>query len=172
MRCLQDFLQLGLRVLAGPVGIETVDALAEGGEHGFARGVVAAVEEYRAEERFQRVGEDRGARLGVRGELAFAELQLIGHAELAGHLRERLFAHEARAQARELALGKLRKARVELGCDGAAEYAVAEEFQPFVVLRAVTAVGQRLLEEPRARETVAEPFLEGRGDQSPPEVAW
>ena len=49
-----------------------------------------------------------------------------------------------------------REARVELVGDGAAEHAVAEELQPLVVLRAVAAVRQRLLEQRASAEAVAE----------------
>ena len=76
--------------------------------------------------------------------------------------REGFLAHKARAQARELAFGKLREARIEHFGDRAAEHPVAEEFEALVVLGSATAVGQRLLEQGAVAETVAEPPFEGR----------
>src|ERR1044071_796218 len=61
---LQDLLQAGLGVLGRPLRIEALDQRTEGGEHRFARLSVAAIEEHRAQHRLERVGEDRGRRLG------------------------------------------------------------------------------------------------------------
>jgi hypothetical protein len=72
------------------------------------------------------------------------------------HRRERLLAHQARAQLGQLAFGELREARVELVGDRAAEDAVTEEFEPLVVVRAVAAMRQRLLEEPCVCELVSQ----------------
>ena len=83
-------------------------------------------------------------------------------AKLARHAGQRLLAHQARAQLGQLAFGKLREARVELVGDRAVEHAVAEKFEPFVVRRAVTAMRQRLLEEPRIGEAVAQQLFEVR----------
>src|SRR6185436_15951184 len=103
MRRLQHFLQLRFRILAGLLGVQAIETLAEGREHRPAGRVVAAVEEYGAEERLERVGEDRGPRLGARGELTFAELEERCEAKLSRDLGERLLPHQARPQARELA---------------------------------------------------------------------
>src|SRR5207253_10405091 len=163
---LQQLLQLGLGVLRRPLGIELREPLVEDAQHGGARRRVATVEEYRAEERLQRVGEDRGARLRGRHQLAFAQAQQRRQAELARQLGERLGAHQARAQPRELSLGQRGVAAVELLGDGAAEHAVAQEFEPFVVQRAVAAVRQRLLEQLGFREAVAERALQVRGPRA------
>jgi len=96
-----------------PLRVESIDERTEGGEHGLPRRLVAGVEEHRAEDRLDRVGEDRGPRLGPRGELALAQAQVLADAERLGDFGERLLAHQARAQARELAFGELREARVE-----------------------------------------------------------
>jgi hypothetical protein len=57
---------------------------------------------------------------------------------------------------RQLAFGELREALVELVRNGAAEHAIAQEFESFVVCRAVAAVRQRLLGEARVGEGVTE----------------
>src|SRR5439155_1180374 len=142
---------------------EPVDERAEGREHRLARGVVAAVEEHRAQHRLERVGEDRGARLGGGSELALPQAKELADAQGLRHLGESFLAHQARPQARELAFGELRETRVQLVGHGAAEHAVAEKFEPLVVVGAAAAVGQGLLEEPRACKPVAQPFLERRG---------
>jgi hypothetical protein len=77
-------------------------------------------------------------------------------ANLARHAGQRFFPHQAGAQLGQLAFLQLREARVELVGDRAAEHAVAEEFEPLVVLRAVAAVGQRPLEETGIGELVAQ----------------
>jgi hypothetical protein len=50
----------------------------------------------------------------------------------------------------------MREARIELVGHGTAQDAVAQEFQPLVVVRAVAAVRQRPLEETRIGERMAE----------------
>jgi hypothetical protein len=57
---------------------------------------------------------------------------------------------------RQLTLGQLRKAGVQLVGDRAAEHAVAEEFEPFVVVRAVAAMREGPLEQPRVGEAVSQ----------------
>ena len=69
---------------------------------------------------------------------------------------QRLLAHQARAQLGQLAFGELREARVELVGDRAAEHAVAEEFEPLVVVRAVAPMGERPLEEACVGEPVSQ----------------
>jgi hypothetical protein len=73
-----------------------------------------------------------------------------------GYFDQRFLAYEACAQLGQLAFGELREALVELVRDRAAQHAVAEEFEPFVVCRAVAAMRQRLLGEARIGEGVAE----------------
>jgi hypothetical protein len=81
-------------------------------------------------------------------------------ADLARHAGQRLLAHQAGAQLGELAFGKLRKAGVEHVGHRAAEHAVAEKLEPLVVLGAVAAMRQRLLEEARIGERVTQQLYE------------
>ena len=55
-----------------------------------------------------------------------------------------LLVDEARAQARKLAFRQLREALEQQCCDDAVQYAIAEEFQPFVMRGAEAAVSQCL----------------------------
>ena len=146
----QQLLQGGLGVLLHPRGVELLELRAERLHHGAPRCGVAPVEDDRPEHGFQRIGE-HGRRDRRR-----ARPHPIRQAELARHLGEGLLAHQVCAQPGQLAFGKLREAGVELVGDRATEDAVAEEFQPLVVVRSVAAVRQRPLEETRVGERVAE----------------
>jgi hypothetical protein len=65
----------------------------------------------------------------------------------------------------------MREAGVQLVGHRAAEHAVAEEFQPFVVVRALAAVRQRPLEQAGVRERVAEKLYWKPFAQLPLELA-
>ena len=146
----QQLLQRGLGVLLHSRRVQLLELRAERLHHGAPRRGIAAVEEDGAKHGFKRIGED-GRRDGRR-----AGAHQIRQAELARHLGEGLLAHQVCAQPGELAFGKLREAGVELVGDRATEDAVAEEFQPLVVVRSVAAVRQRPLEQTRVGERVAE----------------
>ena len=143
-----QLLQPRFRVLFDLAGIEVLEEGAEGLHHRAPRGRIAAVEEDGAEHGFERVCEHRVFdRVGA---------QPCGEAEPLRHFDERLRAHEHRAQLGQLAFGKLGEALVELVRDGAAKDAVAQEFQPLVVVRPVAAVRERPFEQARVAEAVAE----------------
>ena len=143
-----ELLEPRLRIFLHPARVESIQERAEGAHYrGLGRGV-AAIEEYGADHGFDGVREHGiGHRGGARA-----------YREVKGprYLHQRLLAHQARAELGQLAFGELRETPVELIRDGAAEHAVAEEFQPFVVRRAVAAMRQRLLGEARIGEGVAE----------------
>ena len=87
---------------------------------------VAAVDKDRADDGFEAIGEHRVF------DRASAQLGL--EAESLRHLDERFLAHEPGAKLGQLAFGELRKARVKLVGDCAAEHAVTEEFKALVVV--------------------------------------
>ena len=58
-----------------------------------------------------------------------------------------ILADQIGAQARHVALWKAREAPIKFQRNGAVEYRVADEFEPFVVWRAVAAVSQRGLQK-------------------------
>src|SRR5690242_20168737 len=62
-------------------------------------------------------------------------------------LVQRLLAHQARAQPRQVPLGQAAESLVQLRRNDAIEDAVAQELEPLVVRRAVTAMRQSLREE-------------------------
>jgi hypothetical protein len=63
----------------------------------------------------------------------------------------------------QLALAQRRETAEQVLGDDAIEDAVAQEFQPLVVLRAAAAMGQRLLEQRGIGKAVAELPFQGRG---------
>jgi hypothetical protein len=80
--------------------------------------------------------------------------------EAPGDARERVAVDQARARAGKLALVDLREAFVERERDDAVQHRVADELEALVVARAVTAMRQRLREQVRRAEVVAQPPAE------------
>ncbi len=158
--CLQRFLQTGLGILQFRRARQPVEARHEQPLDHLRRGVEAAVQVDRAEQRFERVGQDRFAAEAAGFQLARAEPQLLAELDLGGDDRERLAAHQARAEARQLALvGGAELAEHQHG-DHAVEHRVAEELQPFVVRAAGAAMGQRRFEQRRVAALVAERVMQ------------
>ena len=81
--------------------------------------------------------------------------------------RQRLAVDEARADPRQLAFGDLREAPVQDRRDGAIQYGVADELEALVMIGAEAAVRERLQEQLRTAEVVAEPAAERDGRHSP-----
>ena len=132
---LQRFLQTGLGILQFRRARQPVEARHEQPLDHLRRGVEAAVQVDRAEQRLERVGQDRLAPEAAGLQLARAEPQLLAELDLGGDHRQRLAAHQARAEARQLALvGGAELAEHQHG-DHAVEHRVAEELQSFVVRR-------------------------------------
>ena len=122
--------------------------------------VEPAVDVRRADHRLERIGEDRGPAKAAALQFPLTEPEVVPEREIRCQLVKALFAHEARAQARKLALPQGLESRVQLGGDDAVEDAVAEELQALVVRSAVAAVRQRLLEQPGIPEAVAQRVLQ------------
>ena len=128
-----------------------------------ARGAVAAVEEYRAVDRLQRIGEDRRAFRAFVARGALVQAQERARCRARAPMRgQRFLADQAGAHPRQLALGQLRMALEQQLGHGAAEHAVAEELEPLVVRRAEAAVRERLREQRGILEAVADAPLEYR----------
>src|SRR4029079_18342491 len=155
--------QRGLGILVHRRIARAVEPLAQEPRDGLAHRLEARVEEHGAEQRLERVGEDRRAAEAAALELALAQASALADRDAERRLRERRLVHERGAQPRQVALGKLREALVEERRDGAIEQAVAEELEPLVVRRAEAAVRERLAGELRVCEGVAQQALE-RGE--------
>src|SRR5581483_2405629 len=102
---LQEFLQARLGVLERL----SLGQLRERGaiqvQASLARRVEAAVEIDRADQRFERISEDRGAPEAAALELAGAELERLTKIERLGDADEAVFANQARSEPGEIAFG-------------------------------------------------------------------
>jgi hypothetical protein len=100
---LQEFLQQGLGVLAEGARVDRVEHRdVEGADH-VARGIEAGVEEDRAQQGFEGVGQDRGTAEAAGLEFALAQAQELRQFELLGDLVQRLLLDQVGAQARQVA---------------------------------------------------------------------
>jgi len=122
-------------------------------------GANPAVEVHGAEQRLERVGEDRAAAVATALHLAAAEAQLLAEPQLGGDLCQRTATHQRRTVAAQLALVGVGAGAVEQRGDGEIEHRVPHELEPLVVAAARAAVGQRRLEQRRIAELVLEPRL-------------
>jgi len=92
--------------------------------------------------------------------LALAQPDGVRQAQSARDVGERVAVDEARADAREVAFRQVGKAVEQRARDDAVQHCVADELEALVVPDAVTAVGQRLVEEIGPAECVPEPPCE------------
>ena len=122
--------------------------------------VEAAVEEGRADQRLERVGEDRRAQRAAAARLAFAEAQRLGQAELERDAVQAVLAHEVGAHAGQVALVGVAEALEQQARDDQAQDRVAEELEALVVVGAEAAVGQRAFQQGRVAEPVADALLQ------------
>ena len=90
-------------------------------------------------------------------QLPLTQAQVLSQLELLRHAGQRLAVHQLGAQPGQLALGRLREALPQRLGDQEAEDGVAEELQALVVARLGTAMGERIVEQLRVGEGVAQP---------------
>jgi hypothetical protein len=128
---------------------------------GLARGGEAAVEVDRAEHGLERIGQDGGVAEAAGAHRAGSQHQDVAEPERFGQARQAVFAHQARAQLREVAFAGPRAGAVQGLAGDEVDQGVAEELQSFVVGGARRGtVRQRLRQQLRVAERVAEPALE------------
>ena len=128
--------------------------------HQGARRLEAAVEERRADQRLERVGEDRRALGAAAARLALRQAQHVGQAERQRHAVQAVLAHQVGPHAGQVAFVRTGEALEQQARDGQAEHRVAEELEALVVIGAEAAMGQRAGQQPGLREAVAEPLLQ------------
>ena len=146
---LQPFLELGLGVLGPARDLGRLDHLAEQAVHERSRGRQAAVEEGRADQRLERVGQDRRAQRAAAAGLALAEAQQLGQAELERGAIQAVLAHQVGADAGQVALVGIAEAVEQQARDDQAQDRVAEELEALVVVGAEAAVGERPFQQGR-----------------------
>ena len=158
---LQPFLQFGLGVLGPAVGFGGLDDLAEQTlHHGLGRRV-ATVQEDGADDRLQRVGQDRRPLRAAATPFTFGQAQQFGQAERQRRAVQAVFAHQVGAHAREVTLVAAREALVQQRRNPQAEHCVTQEFEPLVVFGAEAAMRERLHQQRWPGEVVAQPPLQG-----------
>ena len=150
-------------LLALTVEQHAVDQAACGGK--------PAVEIDRGDDRLGRVREDGRTGASAAGLLTVAQLEVAAQLQLLRDLMQALLANERRADARQLALGRVGMPRKKILRRDEAEHAVAQKLQPLVahalraaVLVGIGAVAQSLGEQGSAAEAVAQltfQFLQG-----------
>src|SRR4051794_6147354 len=151
-----QFLEAGLPVQAGAAGGRFGQQRVEQAVHERSGRVQATTEVHRPDQRLEGVGEDRVLLPAAGRLLPTAQEQVRADAavtEPARDLGEGRHVDHRRPQLRQLALGEVRLAAVELVGDDQAEHRVAQELQALVggqaaVLVRERPVGQRQTEQP------------------------
>jgi hypothetical protein len=165
---LRQLLERGLEVAEQQVPlVDADDLVGEGALDHLARGVDAAVEEDRRDDRLEQVGEQR-VLLPPSG-LLLADTQEDGipHLEQARSRRQARRADQVGAHLRERSLVELREVAEEQVADDEPEHGIAQELERLVVpdggvlgLVRVRLVRQCPAEQVGPLEAVAEPFFE------------
>ena len=94
---LQKFLQLRFRVFAESAWVARLERVLEKTQHQVVRRIKPSVEEYGADQRFDRIGKNRRPVHPSAFELAFAEQQLSSEVDLQRDLVEAVLVYQARA---------------------------------------------------------------------------
>ena len=157
---LQPFLEQGLRVLALGVGVEGLDAGGEQPRDDAPGRLEAAVQQGRAQDGLEGVGEDGGTLGAAALQLPLAEAEMVAQVEPLGDLEQGLLVDQVGAQPGKGAFLQAREALVEHEADDAVEHPVAQELQALVVAGAETAVGEGLGKQVPLLEAVAQLGLE------------
>ena len=131
---LQPFLQLGLGVLRPARDLGRLDHLAEQAVHEVARRRQPAVEEGRADQRLERVGEDRRAQRATATRLTFAETERLGQAELKRRPVQAVLANEVGANAGQIAFVGIAETVEQQAGDDQAQDGITEELEALVVV--------------------------------------
>ena len=128
---------LQLRLVVDVAALREDDVLLEHLDDRRPHGLVAEGEVDGADERLREVGEHVLVGLQLGGVAALPALagilaQQLAEAELGGHARAGGAADDVGPQPRQVPLGELREAPVQLGGDAETQHAVAEELEPLV----------------------------------------
>ena len=124
-------------------------------------GVEAAVEEGGADQRLERVGQDRRALRAAAAGFALGQAQHLRQAERQRGAVQAVLAHQVGAHARQVAFVRAGEALVQQRRDGQVQHRVAEELEPLVVVGAEAAVRQRARQQRGLRKAMAQALLQG-----------
>ena len=121
----------------------------------------AAIHVDRAQDRLARIGEDHGLLPSAGARLARRHDKLLPKLKRVRDIRAAALADERVIMPGEFNLAGLRKLHVKQGGDRKAQDAVAQEFQPLIVMPAMAGaragMGERLGQQALVRECIAEP---------------
>src|SRR5881394_814562 len=156
---LEPFLEAGLRIFERRRVRQIRELRREQQiDHSFCRRR-AAVKKHGADQRLDRVGEHRDALRAAGAQLAGTEYHLLVELQALADARERRLPDERRARTAQVPLVVVRTQVVEPPRGREAQERVAEIFEALVVVARGAAVRERLLEQRRIFEGVAEVFL-------------
>ena len=142
------------------VAPRTLQALAEQAANQCPRLVDAAIEVNRSDDRLDRVGEDRIARLTATAQFTGSQPQDVAEFEFARNTGQRLAFDQMRPHATQLAFIRIVDGFVQIVRDLEAENGVAEKFQTLVVACTQTAVRQGALEQRGIFELIVDALLQ------------
>ncbi|MDT4864545.1 hypothetical protein FQZ97_993090 [compost metagenome] len=118
------------------------------------------VEVHRANDGFQRVGQDRRTFVPPGTLLAVPEAQSRHQTETRRDLEQGVLLDQIRPHTGEIAFWQLAELLEQQARDGQIEHRVTEELQPFVVVGREAAVGQRALQQVRVGKVVVQALLQ------------
>jgi len=153
---LQGFLQACLRVLQRVRSRQLRQPRADDERHRRRRRIEPGIQKNRAQYGLQRIRQYRCPAKPAGLQLTRPKTQVFAQPEFGRDLRQGLAAHQRRPQARESALVRLRMRLVQQVRHHAIEHRIAQEFQPFIVIRTGAAVSHRGMAQLCLRENVAE----------------
>ena len=157
---LQGFLKQGFRVFALVAQVDVGNAPGKQAAHGLLGGGEIGIEADGGQQGFHGVGQDGGAVEAAAFEFAHAQIQRVAHAHAAGDFGKHVLVDQIGAQAGEFAFAIAGEGVEQHFGHAVIEDGVADKLEAFVVLGAVAAVGERLLEEAGILKAVAEVALQ------------
>src|SRR6185437_212976 len=118
----------------------------------------APVEEQRPADRFERIRENRLAPEPAGFQLTGTQLQLVPDPYGSRYFGQRLGAHEACAQAAQVALGRRWESQVQMPCDDEVQDRITEELEALVIRTRGAAMRQGRDKEIGVSRLMSEPF--------------
>ena len=131
---LQQFLQLAFGIFEVGNHFQPAELLAELAEDKIPRGLEASIEENRAQQRFEGIGQGGRALATAAGLFAPAENQMFAQTEPASLLGKRAAIDHLRPGLGQRAFTHHRKFFVEFNREDKLQHGVAEKFQPLIML--------------------------------------
>src|SRR5260221_3123615 len=124
------------------------------------RGFEAAIEENRAENRFERVCQDRWAAKTAAAQLALAEPECLRNIQGLSNFVQRLLFDQVGANSGQITLVELAETLKQKRGHHAVEDRIAQELEPFVMRGTVTAMGHGLAQQFRIAKFVVQPAFQ------------